>query len=210
MRPLTFFWIGLLVGIGYLGSSFYIHLNLIEKTGKKVTKKLTELKKESSKRKPTQATTPAQQLVTTPQMTQPPQTSHPIKTEITDLLERVRSLESTFSNAQQNIQNMVTRLVKLGKQHHLTFLDYQKHGSKTLNQTSSVTTFSATLSLGGQFEHILNYLGALHERSLALPLMQVEVLATSEDNTMLRLKFSYPNNLPTLIEKYQSKLSETL
>lgn len=182
-RPITFFIVGLLLGLGYLGASYVMHTTLLQKAGTHLAERIEEYKQLKAKYEKDQ---------------------NRIQ-ELTQLIDeqqaKLNAAHQTYATHFKSFQKLITEIAQVGKQHNLTFLDYRAEPSRELNEIPGARVFTSSLSLGGSFNNIHAFLDVVkdHERP-KLPLSAIEINASSERNTQLKLMFTYVGELDQFLK----------
>ena len=191
-RPITFFIVGLLLGLGYLGASYIMHMTVLQKAGDRVSERVAEYKRWKKQYGEDQER--IQEL------------SNLVETEYDKLKAKNKSYQAHFKSFQQ----LITEIAQVGKQHNLTFLYYRAEPSQALKEIPGERVFTSSLSLGGSFKNIHTFLEVIKDHSdPQLPLSSVEVIASSERNTQIKLIFKYVGELDSFLKGVQKAEGET-
>jgi hypothetical protein len=186
-RPITFFFVGLLLGLGYIGASYIMHVTVLEKAGYRLSqevKKYNSLKEEYD-----EALAKIDQL----------------STWSDDAYATVLAVNSQYESHYKSFQTMINKLVSAGKSHHLTFLDFQSEPSSLLSEIEDARVFTSSLSLGGAFKDIHQFLKNLKENNdPTIPLHKIEVIASTERNTQIKLTFKFIGELGSFLRTYEA------
>lgn len=188
-RPITIFLIGLLVGVGYISTSFYIDSVLLEKKGGKVTSEMEEFQKLSET------------------YTKDSQKIESLQSEIQEHINFIEFVSNQNQTYVENFQQIITRLVQNAKSHNLTFLDFHSQSTETLEGLPEVSRNDSQLSIGGNFKNILAFLEDLENNveSNGLPIVRIQFFASQEGQTRLQLFFSYLNHLNKLLDNIRAE-----
>jgi len=187
IKPLTFFFLGLFFGLAYIGASFYMHYLVLQEAGYQVSSKVEEFKKLSK------SYSEASQQIET------------LRSEIQSNYDRLRSSARFYQKSARSFQQVITRMVQLGKQHDLTFLDYHALPKEAVEEVTGVVQHSSMLSLGGNFDNIQRFIKSLQTSSVRqdLPIMSINLHTSQEGNTRIQLSFTYLGELEGLLDQFK-------
>lgn len=186
-KPITFFLAGLLVGLGILGATYILHLDALKKVGTQLSERVARYQKLSKQYAADQAR--VQEI------------TQQVETE----LSKIMTAEQQYQKYFKSFQHLITDVVHDGKQHNLTFLDYHTDPATELKEIPDARLFTSSLSLGGSFKDIYNFLETIKGRSNpALPLNSIEILALSERNTKIKLVFKYVGELSPFLRQHEA------
>ena len=186
-KPITFFIAGLLVGLGILGTSYVVHLADLKQAGIQLSQRVAKYKKLSQQYAADQAK--VQEL------------TKQVETEMS----KIMTAEQQYQKHFKSFQHLITDVVHVGKQHNLTFLDYHMDPSAEMKDVPGARLFTSSLSLGGSFKDIYNFLEAIKSRpDPTLPMNSIEILALSERNTKIKLTFKYVGELGTFLRQHDA------
>jgi len=146
-KPITFFFAGLLLGLGYIGASYMMHLMVLQKAGTRLSEEVEKYQQLTLEYDESQA-----------HIDQLSQWSDEVYSELL-------TSEQHYKNHLKSFQSLVTDLVHIGKSHNLTFLDYHSEPSVALDAIEEARLFTSQLSLGGSFKDIHLFLESIKDHS---------------------------------------------